>query len=173
MIPHAEHVGHAAGIERAPDLRRAGNALEETGLVDRLVLRRAGQDRIVAVQDGFDVDVGPVLGVVGVVAHPFAERAFRLGLAGHGLALDGDLAIGRDRESSIGAAHHVDRPPRKPPAISSSLTSGSGLDDSMNNSGSWPHRITTFIGSPRAKYLSRWIRPCLPSVIWQPTVLPS
>jgi hypothetical protein len=32
--------------------------------------------------------------------------------------------------------------------MSISLTSGSGLEDSMNSSGSWPHRITTFIGSP-------------------------
>ena len=37
--------------------------------------------------------------------------------------------------------------------MSISPTSGSGLDDSMNSSGSWPHRITTFIGWPRSKYL--------------------
>ena len=109
VVPYAKHVGDAAGIERAPDLRRAGDALEEPGLVDRLVLRRAGQDRIVAVQDGLDVDVGPILRVVRVIAHPFAERAFRLGLARHRLALDGDLAIGRDREAGIGPAHDIDR----------------------------------------------------------------
>ena len=57
--------------------------------------------------------------------------------------------------------------------MSISLISGSGDDASMNSSGSWPHTIATFIDWPRSKYLSRWMRPCLPSVIWQPTVLRS
>src|SRR6266508_1826107 len=77
VIPYAEHFRHAAGLERGPDLRRAGDGLEQVGLVDRLVLRRAAEDRIVAIEDGLDVHVGPRLGVVGVVAHPFAERPFR------------------------------------------------------------------------------------------------
>jgi hypothetical protein len=51
MIPHAQHLRDAAGVERAPDLRRSGDALEQAGLVDRLVLRRAGEDRIVAEED--------------------------------------------------------------------------------------------------------------------------
>ena len=63
--------------------------------------------------------------------------------------------------------------PRMPPAMSSSLISGTGIPASMKSSGSCPQRMTTFIGWPRAKYLSRWMRPCLPSVIWQPIVLPS
>ena len=61
VVPHAQHIGQAAGVERVPDLRRAGDALEQAGLVDRLVLRRAGEDRIVAVEDGLHVDVGPWL----------------------------------------------------------------------------------------------------------------
>ena len=50
----------------------------------------------------------PLLGIVGVIAHPFAERAFRPGLAGNGLAFDCDLAIGRNRKAGIGAAHDID-----------------------------------------------------------------
>src|SRR5262249_61103702 len=76
VIPHAEDLGHAAGFERSPDLGGAGDALEQAGLVDRLVLWRAAQDRIIAIKDGLDVDVGPRLRVVGIVAHPFAERSF-------------------------------------------------------------------------------------------------
>ena len=38
VIPHAQHLRDAAGVERAPDLGCAGNALEQAGLVDRLVL---------------------------------------------------------------------------------------------------------------------------------------
>src|SRR5580704_16084935 len=40
--------------------------------------------------------------------------------------------------------------PRKPPAMSNSLISGSGLDAKRNNNGSWPHKITTFMGCPRS-----------------------
>jgi hypothetical protein len=109
VVPHAQHLGHAAGVERTPDLRRAGDAFEQAGLVYRLVLGRAGQDRIIAVEDGLRVDVGPLLGVVGVVAHPFAERTFPLDLTQHGFALDRNLAIGRNGKAGIGPAHHVDR----------------------------------------------------------------
>ena len=109
VVPHAEHLRHAAGVERAPDLRGAGDALEQAGLVDRLVLRRAAQDRIVAIEDRFDVHIGARLGVVGVVAHPLAERPFRPHLPGHGLAFEHDLGVGRDREAGVGAADHVDR----------------------------------------------------------------
>ena len=105
----AEHLGHARGVERTPDLRRAGDTLEQAGFVDRLVLRRAAQDRIVAVEDGFHVDVRPRLRVVGVVAHPFAERALRPDLAGHGLALQHDLGVSRNRETGVRPADHVDR----------------------------------------------------------------
>ena len=109
MIPHAEHFGNAAGFKRAPDLRRAGDALEQAGLVNRLVLRRAGENRIFAMQDCLDVDVGPLLGVVGIVAHPLAERPFRLDLARHRFAFDCDLAISGNGEAGIGSPHHVDR----------------------------------------------------------------
>ena len=73
------------------------------------MLRRAGEDRIVAVEDRLHVDVRSRLRVVGVVAHPFAERTFRLDLTRHGFAFDRDLAVGRDREAGVGPAHHVDR----------------------------------------------------------------
>src|SRR5262249_854196 len=55
------------------------------------------------------VDEGPLLRVVGVVAHPLAERPFWLYLAGHGFAFDGNLAVGRDRETGVRPAHHVER----------------------------------------------------------------
>jgi hypothetical protein len=35
VIPHPEHVRNAAGFERAPDLRRPGDAFEQTGVVNR------------------------------------------------------------------------------------------------------------------------------------------
>ena len=73
------------------------------------MLRRAAQNRVVAIKDRFDVDVRPRLGVVGVVAHPLAERAFLPHLAGHGLALEHDLGIGGDRKTGIGPTDHVDR----------------------------------------------------------------
>src|SRR5947208_12786909 len=82
VIPYADHLGHAARLERPPDLRGASNALEQPGLVDRLVLRGAGEDRIVAVEDGLHGDEGSILRVVGVVAHPLAERPFRPDLTG-------------------------------------------------------------------------------------------
>ena len=109
MIPDAKNIGNATGIECAPDLRRAGDALEQSGLIDRLVLRRAGQDRIVAMQDGFDVDVRPILGVVGVITHPFAKRSFRPGLARNSFAFDRDFAIGGDLKAGEGFAHDVER----------------------------------------------------------------
>src|SRR5262249_20565238 len=109
VIPDAQDLGHPAGLERAPDLRGAGNALQQTGLVDRLVLRRGAQDRIVAVEDRLPLHVGTRHRVVRVVAHPLAERAFGPDLARRGLAFDGDLAIGRDGKARIGAAHDLDR----------------------------------------------------------------
>src|SRR5262249_60735135 len=60
VIPHAEHLGYAASLERPPDLRRPGNALEQAGFVDWLVLRRAGEDRIVPVKGRLHVDAGPL-----------------------------------------------------------------------------------------------------------------
>ena len=90
-------------------MRRARDALEQPGLVDRLVLRRAAQDRIVAIEDGLHVDVRARLGVVGVVAHPLAERPFGPHLARHGLAFEHDLGVGRNRKAGIGPADHVDR----------------------------------------------------------------
>jgi hypothetical protein len=36
VIPHPEHVRNAAGFERAPDLRRPGDAFEQTGLVNQI-----------------------------------------------------------------------------------------------------------------------------------------
>src|SRR6516225_11327378 len=86
-----------------------GCAPRFAGLVNWLVLRRASEDRIVAVKDRLHAHERPLLRVVGVVAHPFAEWAFRPGLAGNGLALDRDLAIGWNRKAGIGAAHHIDR----------------------------------------------------------------
>ena len=108
VIPDAEHVGNAACLERAPNLCRAGNAFEQAGLVDRFVLRRASQYRLVAVENGLDAHERPFLRVVGVIAHPVAERAFRLCRARDRFPLDRDLAIGRDRKAGIRPAHHVD-----------------------------------------------------------------
>ena len=101
--------GRPQASERLPDLGRAGDAFEQTGLVDRLVLRRAGENRIVAVQDRLHVHVGPRHDVVGVVAHPFAERPFRLDLPGHGFAFDHDLGIGGNRKAGVRALDHFDR----------------------------------------------------------------
>ena len=108
VVPHAQHLGHAAGVERTPDLRRPGDTLEQAGFIDGLVLRRAGEDRIMAVEDGLHVDAGPFLCVVGVIAHPFAERPFRPHLARHCFALDCDLTVGWNRKARIRPAHHVD-----------------------------------------------------------------
>ena len=41
MIPDAENVRQAAGLQGFPNLRGAGDALEQPGFIDRLVLRRA------------------------------------------------------------------------------------------------------------------------------------
>src|SRR5947209_14129321 len=46
-------------------------------------------------ENGLDADERPFLRVVGVIAHPFAERTFRLCCARHRFALDGDFTIGR------------------------------------------------------------------------------
>src|SRR5262252_1124 len=110
VIPHPEHLGHPAGLERAPDLRRSGDALEQAGFIHRLVLWRVGKDGIITVEDRLDVDEGALLRVVGVVAHPLPEWPFRPDLPGDGLAFDGDFTVGRDRKAGIWAAHHVDRP---------------------------------------------------------------
>src|SRR6266446_10057822 len=106
---NAQYLRYAASVERTPHLRRPCDSLEQAGLVDRLVLGRTAKDRIVAVKDRFHVDIGARYGVVGVVTHPLAERAFLAHLPRHRLAFDSDLAIGRDRKPGVGTPHHVDR----------------------------------------------------------------
>src|SRR3989338_1212221 len=108
VIPYAEDVREAAGLERLPDLGRAGDALQQPGLVHRLVLRRARKNRMVAVKDGLDVDVGTGNNVIGVIAHPFAEGPFWLDLAGHHLTLDGDLRVRWNRKAGVRALDHLD-----------------------------------------------------------------
>src|SRR5262249_17994172 len=109
VVPNTKHFRYAAGVKRPPNFGGAGNALEQTSLIDRFVLRRAADDWIIAIKDRLDVDIGPRLRVVGIVAHPFAERTFRHYLTRHRLAFNRDLAVGRDRETGIRSADHVDR----------------------------------------------------------------
>src|SRR5205085_9591032 len=47
VIPHAEDAGETRSLQRLPDLGRPRDSLQESGLVDWLVLGSAGQDRIV------------------------------------------------------------------------------------------------------------------------------
>src|SRR3989338_810032 len=108
VIPYAEDVREAAGLERLPDLGRAGDALQQPGLVHRLLLRRARKNRMVAVKDGLDVDVGTGNNVIGVIAHPFAEGPFGLDLSGDHLALDGDLRVRWNRKAGVRALDHLD-----------------------------------------------------------------
>ncbi len=65
VIPHAEHVGNAAGIKRTPYFGAPGDAFEQPGFIRGFLLRRAARYRIVAMQDGFDVEVRARHGVVG------------------------------------------------------------------------------------------------------------
>ena len=109
VIPHAEHVRDPACVQRPPDLCGAADPLQEPGLVDGLVLRRAAQDGVVAVEDRLDVDVGARLRVVRVVAHPFSERTLGPNLAGDRLAFYRDFAVGRDRKAGVRPADDVDR----------------------------------------------------------------
>ena len=46
----------------------------------------------------------------GVVAGPFAERAFGVGALGRHVAFEHDLGIGREGQPGHLAAHHLDRP---------------------------------------------------------------
>src|SRR5579863_9594123 len=62
-----------------------------------------------AMIDRLDVDyrLGPV--VAGVIAGPFAERAFEPHFVGLDETLDGDLGIGGDRQAGDRALDHLDR----------------------------------------------------------------
>src|SRR5260370_28976196 len=95
VVPYADNLGPPARLERPPDLRGTGNALEQPGLIDGLVLRGAGEDRIVPVENRLHVDEGSILGVVGGVAHPLAEPAFRPDLGGQAFAFDREFPSGR------------------------------------------------------------------------------
>jgi len=93
VIPNTKDVWEPAGFESFPHFRGAGDAFEQTGFIHRLMLRGTGKNRIIAVQNGFHIEVRPRHHVVGIISHPFAEGAFGLALAGHGFAFDDDLGV--------------------------------------------------------------------------------
>src|SRR5262245_24062208 len=116
VVPHAQDLGYTGGRKRAPNSCCGGDAFEETGLVHWLVLRRAAEDWVIAIENGLHVQIRPLLRIDGVVSHPFTERALRQQLAGNRLALNGNLAIGWYRKARIRASHHVDRLAAQPPS---------------------------------------------------------
>ena len=138
-------------------MRRAGQRPVAGDLVGRALRRAAEQDRIVAVIDRDDVHHRLVADVAAVIADPFAERSFRLDVAGLHEALDDDLGIGRQRQAGDRRLDHLDRIAadaadrrrirRRRRALRST--------PSGTTSGRRRRTIATGIGSPRAKYLSR------------------
>jgi hypothetical protein len=69
-----------------------------------------GGDRIVAVVDRLDVEYRNLPHAAGVVAGPFAERAFRVGAVGRHVAFEHYLGIGRKRQPRHLAAYHLHVP---------------------------------------------------------------
>ena len=100
--PHALHLGHAGGFELVPHRAGAIGAAIERVVVRRDAGDRAEQDRIVAMHEGLDADRGLLLQAAGVVAGPFAERAFVDQVVGMDEALEGDLRVRRDRQAGRG-----------------------------------------------------------------------
>ena len=65
------------------------------------MLRRARENRIVAVKDGLHIDVRTGYDVVGVISHPLPKGPLGLRLAGNHLAFDSDFRICRDWKTGI------------------------------------------------------------------------
>src|SRR6266446_2874716 len=76
--------------------RRARQRAVAGDFVGRALRRATEQDRIVAMIDRLDVHDGLVADIAAVIAHPLAERPFRLDVTGLDEALDDDLRIGRN-----------------------------------------------------------------------------
>jgi len=108
MVPDAFNIRQAAGFQCTPDFGGARNAFQQAGFVDRFVLRRAADDRFVAMQDRLDFDIGTRHRVIRVIPHPFAERAFLFNLARPGYTFDGNFGIGGNWEAGIRAGDTFD-----------------------------------------------------------------
>ncbi len=109
--PGCGHVRHT-GLDDV--LAHDGGAGERAIARDlvRWALRRAPeQDRIVPMIDRFDVHHGLLADIAPVVAHPFAERPFRLDVARLDEPLNDDLGVGRYRQTGDRCLDDIDRFP--------------------------------------------------------------
>ena len=110
VAPDLVHARHAGIDHVLVDDGRAHHRAVARHLVGAAAHRRhAEQDRIVAVIDRLDVEHRDRPHAAGVVARPFAERAFRMRLAGRDVAFQHDLGIGREGQPRHLAAHHLGR----------------------------------------------------------------
>ena len=101
--------GDARGLELIPHGAAAVGAEVERVVVGRNGRDRAEQDRIVSVHHRGDADGGLRPAAAGVVAGPFAERAFLHLVAGMDEALECDLGVGRNGQAGVRHVDHLDR----------------------------------------------------------------
>ena len=109
MRPHAFHLGHARSFELIPHRAGPVGAAIERIVVGRDARNGAEQDRIVAVHEGFDADHRLLLQAAGVIAGPFAERAFVAQVVRMNEAFEGDLGMRRNRQPGARPGDHLDR----------------------------------------------------------------
>ena len=107
--PHALHLRHAGGFELIPHRSRAIGAAIERIVVGRDAGDGAEQDRIVAVHEGLDADRRLFLQAAGVVAGPFAERAFVQQIVRMDETLEGDFGMRGDRQAGARPGDDFDR----------------------------------------------------------------
>ena len=113
VAPYLRDAGHAGIGDVLLDGGRAHHRAVARHLVWSAAHRRhAEHDRIVAVIDRLDVEHRAELGAAGIVAGPFAERAFDDALVRRDIALQHDLGAGRERQAGDLALHHLHRPCR-------------------------------------------------------------
>ena len=114
MRPHAFHLGHAGGFELVPHRAGAVRAAIERIVVGRDAGDRAEQNRIVAIHHGLDADRRLLLQAAGVIAGPFAERAFVDLVVRMDEALERDLGMRRDRQAGLRPHDHLHRLAQQP-----------------------------------------------------------
>ncbi len=109
MEPDTSDIGHPGVFERIPDQRRALDRAVKALTGGRAQRRLAAQDGIVSIVKRLDAHHRFRPCVAGVVAGPFAERTLGQVVAGNHFSFDGDLRIGRNRQSRVGPAHQLNR----------------------------------------------------------------
>src|SRR5262249_49994188 len=106
--PGRRHPGHARLLDILAQQRGADDSPIATNLVGRTLRHAAEQYRIVAIVDSLDVERGFGPQVAGVIAGPFAERAFDTLVIALDETLEHDLGIGRDRQPGDGRFDDLD-----------------------------------------------------------------